>query len=273
MYFAGIAFAVSSNSVFFLQLLHIALGSLAVWLIADTAGRWFGARGAWIAGILAILTGYFTFNEILTLQSSLDTVLTALGFWLLTRAWSALVRGRRRGWLFGAAGAVLALHVLNRPNVGLWLVTALAITLILRLSAKGRGAGDPALALLAGACLVLAPVAIRNRVVSGHWALVSAQGGLNFYIGNHADATGTYQDVPGVTPNIVGQSDDMAHVASAALGRPVDASGASSVLLFAGVRVDRRAPDRRGAAFRAQADRSFQRDGRRAQRQLRLLQP
>lgn len=228
MYFAGVAFAISANSVFFLQLLQIALGALAVWLIADTAGRWFGARGLWIAGVLATLTGYFTFNEILTLQSSLDTVLTALGFWLITRAWSALERGRRRGWLFAAAGAAIALHVLNRPNVGLWLATALAITLILRLGKRAAGAGHPAVAMLAGACVVLAPVAIRNRVVSGSWALVSAQGGLNFYIGNNAQATGTYHDVPGVTPNIEGQARDMAAVASAALGRTIDANGASS---------------------------------------------
>jgi len=46
--------------------------------------------------------------------------------------------------------------------------------------------------LVAGLLVALGPVAVRNRVVSGEWILVSSHGGLNFYIGNNADADGTY---------------------------------------------------------------------------------
>jgi tetratricopeptide (TPR) repeat protein len=86
----------------------------------------------------------------------------------------------------------------------------------------------PGALLVAGLLIGMAPVAIRNVVVSGEWTLVSSHGGLNFYIGNHADATGFYQNVPGVTPSIVGQEKDTRRIASQALGHPATDAEASS---------------------------------------------
>src|SRR5205085_11421411 len=100
---------------------------------------------------------------------------------------------------FGAAGLVLGLHILNRPNVAAWTVAAVLLTLCTgRLTRRGRAS----LALVAGIALAIAPVAIRNYAVSGELALVSSHGGLNFYIGNHEGATRTYQIIPGITPSI-----------------------------------------------------------------------
>jgi tetratricopeptide (TPR) repeat protein len=67
----------------------------------------------------------------------------------------------------------------------------------------------------------MAPVAVRNVVVSGQWSFASSHGGLNFYIGNHANASGSYRPVPGISPTILGQQRDAQRVAANALGRPV----------------------------------------------------
>jgi tetratricopeptide (TPR) repeat protein len=77
----------------------------------------------------------------------------------------------------------------------------------------------PAAVLAAGLLAGMAPVAIRNVVVSHEWSLVSSHGGLNFYMGNNETATGFYHAVPGVTPNIAGQERDARRVAERALGR------------------------------------------------------
>ncbi len=69
---------------------------------------------------------------------------------------------------------------------------------------------------------------IRNAVVTGEWTFASSQGGLNFYIGNNATATGFYQQVPGITPNIAGQATDARRVAEQALGRPLTDAETSS---------------------------------------------
>ena len=78
----------------------------------------------------------------------------------------------------------------------------------------------------------MTPVAIRNVVVSHQRSLTSAfassHGGLNFYIGNSEAATGFFHPVPGITPNIKGQSEDARRVAEKAIGRPLDDAETSS---------------------------------------------
>jgi len=75
--------------------------------------------------------------------------------------------------------------------------------------------------LVAGVLIGMAPVAIRNAVVADQWSLVSSHGGLNFYMGNSESATGFYNQVPGVSPDIKGQARDARRVAEQALGRPL----------------------------------------------------
>jgi 4-amino-4-deoxy-L-arabinose transferase-like glycosyltransferase len=91
---------------------QLVLGTVAVWLLALTAGRWFDRRAMWITGAIASACGLFTFYESLILQAALDPFLTSLDLYTLTRA---LQDGRRRDWV--AAGAALGLHALNRPNL------------------------------------------------------------------------------------------------------------------------------------------------------------
>ncbi|MCA9054403.1 MAG: tetratricopeptide repeat protein, partial [Planctomycetaceae bacterium] len=49
--------------------------------------------------------------------------------------------------------------------------------------------------VLAGFMAALAPALVRNRMVGGEWRLTTAQFGPNFYIGNSAEADGTYQEL------------------------------------------------------------------------------
>src|SRR5262249_52441599 len=53
---------------------------------------------------------------------------------------------------------------------------------------------DTAIFLL-GLALVIAPVAIRNRIVGGGFYVTTSQFGPNFYIGNNARADGRYQSL------------------------------------------------------------------------------
>ena len=85
----------------------------------------------------------------------------------------------------------------------------------------------PVALLVTGLLVGMAPAAVRNVVVAGQWSFVSSHGGLNFYIGNRADATGFYQPVPGITPTITGQEKDARRVAARALGHPVNDAEAS----------------------------------------------
>lgn len=231
-YFLALALAIR-DSLMFVRLIQAALGTVAVWCVFATAREWFGERAAWIAAVLAALTGEFTFYEIVILQSSLDTVLTATALLCLTLS---LTResSPRAGRFAIACGLIFGLQLLNRPNIGL-AIGGLAVLLIV--TRRFRQAAY----VISGTALVLSSVVARNVVVSRQFALLTSHGGLNFYIGNHEGATGQYTAVPGVRADIEGQAEDARRVAEQALGHPVSDSEASQYftdLAFAWIESD-----------------------------------
>lgn len=197
-----------SDSLTAVRLVQIALGTAAVACVFETAREWSGRRAAWIAAVLAALTGPFTFYEILIHQAALDTFLTAAALLFLTRA--LVASDFRRKTLL--AGIFFGLLILNRPNA---IVAVAGVTLTLLIVRRAR----VAMVIAAGVLAALAPVVLRNAIVSRQFALVSSQGGLNLYIGNNAAATGQYVPVPGIRANIEGQSEDTRRVAEQAQGR------------------------------------------------------
>ena len=210
VYFLAAVFA-AGGSLLAAQLVQIGLGAVAVGLLFATARHWFGERAALAAAGLAILTGIFTFNEILILQSSLDPFLVSCALYALTRSTAGAGSGT-----FAAAGASLGLLALNRPNA---LVVALAAAALVIVSGWPDRRLKRGAVLLAALFAVLAVNAARNYAVSGDVVLIASHGGLNLYIGNHERADGTYTPVPGITPSIAGQAGDSTRVAESSTGR------------------------------------------------------
>jgi tetratricopeptide (TPR) repeat protein len=213
------------------RVVQILLGTAAIGCIFVAAREWFGRRAAWFAAILAALTGLFTFYEVLLLPSALDPFLTAAALAALALAFS---RGSRRAprdttFWFVAAGFAFGVQALNRPTVlvpALVMVVALAVyrlTVETGVHASGRLRRlRPALSMGAGLALALGPVTVRNIMVAGYWSPVSSPAGVNFYIGNNAEADGTYHSVPGITSDIQRQQEDARRVAELNTGRKLD---------------------------------------------------
>jgi tetratricopeptide (TPR) repeat protein len=220
------------------RVVQILLGTAAVALVFLTARRLFGESAALPAGVLFALAGVVTFHEVLILQAAIDSFLTALFLYLLARA----VR-LASPIVFVAAGAAGGLLCLNRPNA-LLCVLAVAAALVLaplvgRGPAAARGPSStfkgislrtlfPALGLVVGAAVTIAPFTLRNLVVAGEFVLVSSHGGLNFLVGNGPGADGVYRALPGITPDIAGQARDSKRVAEAAEGRELSSREVSS---------------------------------------------
>ena len=224
IYFLAAVFS-WSGALVTVRVVQIALGTAAVWLIFLGARAWYGERAGWIAAVLAAFTGLFTFHEALVLQAALDPILTSATLTTLAFA----LRGARDAepgrsvthnapqalaW-FTLSGVAFGAQTLNRPNV---LVPCVVVVALLAIARRWR----PAIALAAGLVIALSPVVIRNVIVAGDWSPASSHGGLNFYIGNNADANGMYRPVPGITPNITGQQEDARRVAEGAVGRSLD---------------------------------------------------
>jgi hypothetical protein len=247
IYFLALILKLTSGSLFPIRLVQILLGTAAAGLVFGAARRLFGEGAAVVAMVLYVLSGVVTFHEILILQAALDPFLTALFLFLLSvglASGSFSSKGERkearprspRPWaiwvLAGAAGGFLAL---NRPNA-LLAVAAVAIVLAApSLVARVRGGRRfsppsekisrrsfrPAVTFVFGVALAIAPVTLRNLAVSREPILISSHGGLNFFIGNNAEADGTYHAVPGITPSIEGQAEDTKRVAESEAGRPL----------------------------------------------------
>jgi tetratricopeptide (TPR) repeat protein len=205
IYFLAAGLAVT-GSFTAIRIVQVVLGAAAVGLIYLTARRWYGVRAGVLAALCAACTGLFTFYESLILQAAIDPFLAAAALFLLSGD---------GGVSQIATGVVLGLAGLNRPNALLAALMLLAVLAVLRQAKRAAW-------IVLGMSLALAPVAARNLVVSGQATLASSHGGLNFYIGNHAQATGVYTAVPGITPNIAGQAEDARRVAESALGRPLN---------------------------------------------------
>ena len=203
---AGLAIFHSFTSV---RAVQIVMGTASVGFIYLSARDWFGDRAAIISGILAALTGLFSFYEVLILQASIDAFLTSAALYALTRRHYAL------------AGLIFGVQTLNRPNM---MIAALGVALVMVLVTRRIRA---AAMLVIGLVVGMSPAVIRNAAVAHQWSFVSSHGGLNFYIGNSERATGFYTPVPGIRPAIVGQEKDALRVAEKALGHPVTDAEAS----------------------------------------------
>ena len=216
---AGLAVTDSFTAV---RVLQVLAGTLAVGGLWVMTRAWSNTRSAWLAAALAAGTGLITFYEVLILQASIDIALTTAVLLALTRALHAHVRGGRATPWWIVTGAALGLAALNRPN---FVPASAALLLVVMV---GTRTWRPALWMAAGLALAWSPITARNVMVTGQWSPASSHGGLNFYVGNHEAATGFYQQVPGITPDIAGQRRDAQQVAQRALGRAVTEAEASA---------------------------------------------
>ena len=230
VYFLAAVFSVR-ESLLAARIVQILLGTAAVVLTYSLARRWFDERVARLAGTLALLTGIFTFNEILILQSALDPFLVAAALYLVARAQTTRARAP-----LVAAGVALGLLTLNRPNALAYGTIAAVLIGLASQRLNSRGARADAVArplgraslVLVSLLAVLTVNAARNYAASGEAILISSHGGLNFYIGNNAAADGIYHRLPGISASIEGQARDATRIAEAAEGRPLTASEVSS---------------------------------------------
>src|SRR5439155_7792094 len=93
IYFMALALG-TLGSFTALRVIQIALGTASIGFIFAMTREWFGETAAWIAAVLAALTGVLTFYEVLILQSSVDAFLTTAALYFLTRGFLPPKGGR-----------------------------------------------------------------------------------------------------------------------------------------------------------------------------------
>ena len=167
------------------RLVHTVLGLVNVLLLFSLARVLFGPLAALLSALLMALCWAFPYYEAQLTYPAVVVFLLLLSMRLIA-SWAH--RPRIAPAL--ALGVLLGLFGLFRPN-GLLFLPVLAGWMFW--AAKRRGLSRRALPavilLLVGAAATIAPVFIRNYRVTGDFVFISSYGGLNFYVGNHPDAS------------------------------------------------------------------------------------
>ncbi|MCB9851417.1 MAG: glycosyltransferase family 39 protein [Phycisphaerales bacterium] len=186
-YFLAGVYAAFGDAPATIRQVQALLGAVSCLLLGFAAARFIGRRVGIVAAALLALYAPAIFFDGLIQKTTLAT------FWMTLLLWLMSCQLRRPAlWRFVVAGVVLGLFGLTRENA-LVLVAALLIWIW----ADFRGAGYLAkrnwsASVIFGLLLVFYPVAVRNYFVADEWAISTSQAGPNFYIGNHAGATGRY---------------------------------------------------------------------------------
>ena len=205
-YFLALIYRTLGDGLTTVRLVHAVIGSFSCVLLATAAASLVGRRGALAGFALAFYPTAIFLDGLLEKTVLVTLLMSALLALLLRNNDGTLLR-------WSGVGSILGILSLTRENAAL-LIAPVVLWLISRRAVSGRktlfshssvsdkrGQQRPvlqALALIAGWTLVIVPVVLRNSYVGGEVSLTTSQLGPNFYIGNHAGATGTYEPlVPG----------------------------------------------------------------------------
>jgi Flp pilus assembly protein TadD/4-amino-4-deoxy-L-arabinose transferase-like glycosyltransferase len=232
-YLLALLWAIFGKSLLVARLFQALAGALNVVVIYALAKRLFGdetrpgqRRGeivGRISGLLLAFYGYIAFLEqnLLMTAYELLTIDSALLFLLL-------FIGHQRWRHLVGAGICLGLACLGRPNV--WLVAVVMAVFVFFLSVRSwkwkplRSLGAAAV-LVALTLAVILPITLRNAIVAGDPVLLTSNAGINFWIGNHEEASGVFRVPRQMEDNLCEAS---SAEAAAASGRSLSAGEVSS---------------------------------------------
>ena len=188
-YFLGVIKLAFPESFFYVSRFAQALiGSLTCVLLYLVGRRLFGAEVGFIGGLIAAVYGPLIYFDARLLPAGLATLFTLVSLWLLMRAVEQPTRSTftAAGFALGLASLTAAILSALIPGVAIWLFYWLR-----------KKAALAVVAFLLGTVLAIAPVTLRNYIIGGDFVPISYNGGVNFYLGNNANAEQTLALRPG----------------------------------------------------------------------------
>jgi tetratricopeptide (TPR) repeat protein len=192
-YLLAILYKVFNYNLFLIRIVQVVIAMAGYVVLYKLCMVYFNKTVARIALILAAFYGTFIFFEgeleIVTLVISLNLFLLfslTLNLFHLRHLYSFL------------AGIMLGLSALARPTI-LFFIPFVLIWFFLAFREKEgiRKTFFCAASFFIGIILLITPITIRNYMVGDEFVLISANGGINFYIGNNPDYDRTTSIHPG----------------------------------------------------------------------------
>jgi tetratricopeptide (TPR) repeat protein len=225
-YALAVVFRIAGHNLDLVRVIQAILGAASCALLGLAGRRFFNDRVGVVAALLLAVYPPAIFFDGLIQKSSLDVFLITLVLVSI-----AQFQDRRHWkWLI-ALGVTTAALALNRENarivypvVGAWLLFQFRDVPV------RRRAGWAAVFFCA-TFVVLLPVGVRNYWVGGEFLLSTSQLGPNFYIGNNARASGSYESLVPGRGDAAHERADATALASKAVGRPLSPGEVSNYWL------------------------------------------
>ncbi len=178
------------NNVTTARMLNVLIGSGSVVLVFFLALRLFRKRSiAWGSYIATSLYPYLIYADSELLSTSLEIFLLLLFVYLFIKYKSKI---RTRLIVPLVLGALMGCLISAKPSYQLFVFLFVPVALLMRWFPWKQ-----MLLFCAFTILLIAPFTVRNYVVSKEFCLVSANGGINFYLGNNPNFIDTVAIRPG----------------------------------------------------------------------------
>ena len=166
------------------------IGTIA--LLYSIGARIFSRTAGVIAALLAAVYGPFVYYTVLLDKTTLTLFLSASSLLIFLRASSSI-----RPLALICAGISLGLAALIRGQFMLVTFVFAGWLLIVKRNAFTLGQRAVyAMYLLLGTSLIIGPIFVRNYYVGKDRVLLTANAGLNFFIGNNPHTAGNYNEPP-----------------------------------------------------------------------------
>lgn len=211
-YFLGVIYTYFGRDLFIVGICQAAVGSLSCVLLGAAGWRLTSKRVGLVAGLMLGVCAPTIFADVAIQPSVLDLFFLCLFLWL----GSGLAQdpSRRLSWLW--SGFALGCLSLTQESAWVFLVPMLG-WVVLQHRDLGMQRLVLAAILLVGLMAAVVPGGVRNYVVSGEFRLIGSQLGPTFYIGNNAEADGTYRPLSS-GGGVAFDRDDAAALAEQAVG-------------------------------------------------------
>lgn len=228
-YFLGLVYAIFGDGPNAIRIIQSIIGSLSCALIYLIALKLSNKKVALIAGLISSIYPIFIYFDNELLIANIFIFLTLLLFYMTIRT----KPGPKSGRIY-LIGLICGLAAIARPTILLFLPIVI-FYLLFYISKRKRFNWNKCvqiLVMLAGLFTVILPITIRNYIVGKDLVLISYQGGVNFWIGNNAQADGKTAGAPGYYKSYEAYEDNVKFssekVAEDALGRTLKPSEISS---------------------------------------------
>lgn len=185
--FIGLIYSVFGHNILLVVLIQAFIGSLSSLLVFYIGKRLFNPATGVIAALLWSFHPAIIFYEGVLMKEGLAVFLTLLALYTIILARDTRYYGY---WLLG--GIFMGLSVLTRGNL-LFVIPFIFLWMI------GECKKDflkTAAVFLLGLVIVFIPIATRNKIVVGEFALSTSRSGINFYWGNNETARGSNFPAP-----------------------------------------------------------------------------